>query len=142
MTIPSLSVANSARSAANRQRAAALIAVADPEQAATVTDVISAACTVTGRPLLRITLRQLLLAQPGWGPDRTGKVLEQTMATLEKKSVDPRKLTISWLLDHRAGGKRFMAFCDALYPRTSTPWAGYPFAPKPSTVTQQNTRAS
>lgn len=130
MTIPPLTVANSARHAAARQRAAALIAVADKDNTTDVREVILAACTQQGRPLTRITLRQLLLAQPGWGPDRTSKALEQMLTTLGQPEVNQRKLTIAWLLDKRAGGRRFMAFCDALYPRASAPWPGFPFAAK------------
>jgi hypothetical protein len=138
MTIPPLSTANSARHAAARHRGAALVAVAGGES--TVRDVILAACTEDGKPLTRVTLRQLLMAQPGWGPDRAAKALEHTLTTLGNPEVNQRKLTIAWLLDKRAGGRRFMAFCDALYPRASAPWPGFPFAARPNTTA--DTRAS
>ena len=130
MTRPPLEIANSAALAANRQRAAALLAILDAESPIGVTGVICAACTTSGRPLRRITLRQLLLAQPGWGSDRARKVLEQMTDTLGVENVDLRRLTIAWLLDPRAGGTRFMAFCDALRPRAAGSWTGYPFGPK------------
>lgn len=140
MNHPPLDVAYSAAVAANRQRAAALIAVSDPAAAMSVTGVISAACIPSGRPLRRITLRQLLLAQQGWSSDRVGKTLERTVASLEIESIDLRRLTIAWLLDPRAGGTRFMAFCDALHHRTAGPWDGFPFAPKSKALRDTRTR--
>lgn len=137
---PSLNTANSARAVAERRRSAALIEVASGE--ASVADVITAAATEAGRPLLRITLRQLLLAQPGWGTERTAKVLSQTLTVLESQNVPMRRLTIAWLLDPRAGGRRLMAFCDSLSTRTEPPWVGFPFMPKPQRSGKQTVGAA
>lgn len=131
---PDLSVANSARAASTRARAAKLIAVASSE--ADIYDVITESTTSRGRALLRITLRQLLLAVPGWGNERAARIINQTLTVLNIRpaQVSTRRLTIAWLIDPRAGGRRFMAFCDSLKDNSSAPWAGFPFMPKPSSA--------
>lgn len=134
MNRPPLEQANVAKAQAHRARAAALISVAEGRH--TIVDVIKHAATEAGRPLLRITLRQLLLAQPGWGDERCGSALNQLTAVLGAPAakLHRRKLTIAWLLDARAGGKRFMAFCDVIAAKTDAPWPGFPFAAyQPST---------
>lgn len=127
---PPLSAANSARFEANRQRAEWLVAVANGDS--TVLDVIEWAATDDGRPLMRVPLRKLLLAQPGWGEDRTRTAITKTLAVTGRRGLPTRKVTIAWLLDHRAGGKRFQAFCDALAFTPKTPWTAFPFTPVPA----------
>lgn len=125
---PPLTAANSARFEANRQRAEWLVAVANGDT--TVVDVIEWATTTDGKALLRVPLRKLLLAQPGWGEDRTRSTITKTLAVTGRRGLPTRKATIAWLLDHRAGGKRFQAFCDAVTaPPAKAPWVAFPFTP-------------
>jgi hypothetical protein len=128
---PSLEAANTARTVANKKRAQQLIAIT--EEQLTVHDVIRSAATEVDRSLLRITLRQLLLAQPGWGEQKTTGALKKLASIIGQPAPPLRKLTIAWLLDPRAGGRRFMAFCDTFSTKTSPPWPGFPFTPKPTT---------
>lgn len=127
---PSLDVANSARAAARHVRASALIRVA--EGRASVHDVIQMACTERGKSLLRITVKQLLLAQPGVGDETVARVIRHITDVTDTADVPARRITLAWLLDSRAGGRRFMAFCDALGDNTATPWPGFPFTPRPA----------
>ena len=54
---------------------------------------------------------------------------------LETLALDPatpnRRLTVSWVHDPRAGGRRWFALCDALRPRDQRPWPGFPWQPAP-----------
>jgi hypothetical protein len=54
---------------------------------------------------------------------------------LEALDLSPRtpdkELTVGWLLDPRAGGKRWYALHDALRARDQSPWPGFPWAPPP-----------
>ena len=95
-------------------------------------DVINLACTPNGRPLLRITVKQLLLAQPGVGDESVRRVIDKVIAVTGAHDVPVRRITLAWLLDTRAGGRRFMAFCDALGDNAATPWPGFPFTPRPT----------
>lgn len=133
-TLPSLSTANSARARARRYRASALLAIADDNNRTTVNDILRHACTEKGRPLLRLTLKQLLLAQPGVGDETVTRILNHTVRVVGVASP-PRRLTVAWLLDARAGGRRFMAFCDALADNSKQPWPGFPFMPRPQKTT-------
>ncbi|WIB65455.1 hypothetical protein [Curtobacterium sp. MCBD17_040] len=128
---PPLADANSARAAARHLRATALMHVATGR--ASVHDVIRLACKPNGKPLLRITLKQLLLAQPGVGDETVARITRHVLH-LTGSDVAPRKFTIAWLLDARAGGRRFMAFCDALGNNSATPWPGFPFTPRPARI--------
>lgn len=131
MTVrPSLEVANSARAAARHLRASALVHIAEGRR--TVHDIIQLAATENGRPLLRITVNQLLLAQPGVGDESVRRVLNHITNVTGAADVPIRRITVAWLLDARAGGRRFMAFCDALGDNTQTPWPGFPFTPRPA----------
>jgi len=127
---PSLDVANSARAAARHVRAAALIHVAEGRTG--VHDVIRLACTPNGRPLLRITVKQLLLAQPGVGDETVSRAIRHLLAVTGAGDTPVRRITLAWMLDARAGGRRFMAFCDALGDNSTTPWPGFPFTPRPA----------
>lgn len=131
---PDLATANSAREHAARTRAAALIAVANGEIG--VDAVVKSATTESGRPLLRITVKQLLLALPGWGTERTNRLVNHMNEVLDITGNAPtaRKMTVSWLIDPRAGGRRFMAFCDGMKSKSDAPWPGFPFASKPMAV--------
>lgn len=128
---PSLDVANEARAKARFVRAARLYSLANGST--TVVETIAAATDDAGRPLLRLTLRQLLLAQKGWGEQRTAHVIGRTLSVIGAPETPTRKLTVAWLIDPRSGGRRIMAFCDALSAKDGPPWPGFPFAPHPDT---------
>lgn len=130
MSRPPLSLANSALADARRQRAEWLIAVA--EGTVPLDDFIRHAATEEGRPLLRVKLRQLLMAQPGWGEVKTRALIDHVLAITGAAGMSHTKVTLAWLLDSRAGGKRFLAFLDAITPKAAPPHPGFPFAASPS----------
>src|SRR5690625_4567971 len=72
-TTPSLDTANSALGQARRHRALAVLSVAQGQ--ATVMDIVRQA---TNEPYLKkIRLRQLLMAQEGWGENRADGLITQ-----------------------------------------------------------------
>ena len=117
-----------ARDSARRLRAEWLVAVA--EGLVSVDDVIREAATEEGRPLLKISLRQLLLSQPFVGGVRKDQVMKRMAGTLSSGNVTAKTnkcSTVFSLLDTRAGGRRYIAFQDARMSR-NTPMAGFPFS--------------
>jgi hypothetical protein len=125
--MPALSTANSAKRRANRIRSEHLVAVA--KGTATAVDVVKSAASDEGKALLRLTLRQLLLAQPGWGEDRCRSTIDKITAVT---GTTPDRVTLAWLLDPRAAGRRFFAFCDALHVNNNPPWPGFPHTARPT----------
>lgn len=97
-------------------------------------DVIKAACEPDGAPLRRITLMRLLTEQDGWGRGKATSALERTLRLLDMDPANHRvnTLTIQWLIDARAGGRRVHALADALNTNAETPWEGFPYAPQPT----------
>lgn len=138
MIAPATDATRSAARDAARLRAAALLRLT--QGTATLKEIIEEACTEHGRPLLRIGLRQLLIAQPRVGAKRADELLARTFAALEMEA--PARPTLGWLLDARAGGRRFVAFCDVLVRRFEAPWPGFPFAPNPSAQPPRGTTTS
>lgn len=127
-----LANANSALRSARTMRAEWSVGVA--EGLLTSVDVIEHACTVEGRPLRRMKLRQLLLSQPHWGQARTGEAMTRfaRFAGLAP-SADLDELTAGWLIDSRAGGRRISAWLDAVeVRRDGPPWPGFPYLRKPA----------
>lgn len=126
MTPPRNDVAalNSARRAAALYRAEWLMSITDG--IVTLQELMTEASRPEARALLKLSLRQVLLSQPGWGRKKAEKILMHiesvTGATMER-----RKITVGWLLDPRAGGRRYAAWLDAFEPKT-TPWPGFPYA--------------
>lgn len=94
-----------------------------------VREVLAAAATPPGRPLLRIRLRALLMAMPGVGRATADRQLLQ-LARIA--GADPRDFNpnLSWLIDRRRGGRRYLALLDVLQPKTA-PWPGYPWTAPP-----------
>ncbi|WP_412905262.1 hypothetical protein [Aeromicrobium sp. 179-A 4D2 NHS] len=116
-----------ARRRASRTRAEWLVAIT--EGVVTVDDLIRAACEPDGKPLMKISLSQLLLAQPGVGKAKAERVLRKTHTALSGRGDDSQPLqTVANLVDPRSGGRRYVAFRDALSDR-QTPVTGFPFAP-------------
>lgn len=125
-----LAVANISRAKAQEVRAEWLIGVA--ADLLTMTDLLNHAASPQGRPLRRISLFQLLTSRPGRGPATAKAALSQLRAAL--RCTTPNKsMTIGWLLDNRAGGRRFVAWVNCVeVGRELAPWANWPFAPAPS----------
>ncbi|MCC3299448.1 hypothetical protein [Arthrobacter caoxuetaonis] len=92
---------------------------------ATVADVLKASESKEYRPLLKIRLGMLLRYQPGWGRIRAEGVVDHVLAVTGVK-LDRRLVNVGWLLDPRAGGRRYTAWLDALEPKKNPPWQGFP----------------
>lgn len=92
---------------------------------ATVAKVLEAVAEPENRPLLRLRLRMLLQYQPGWGAVRADQIIDHVLSVTGAK-LDKRLVTVGWLLDPRAGGRRFTAWIDALEPKKDPPWKGFP----------------
>ncbi|WP_251153774.1 hypothetical protein [Cellulosimicrobium sp. Marseille-Q4280] len=120
--------AAAARRSANRRRAEYLSSVTTG--LLSVHDVVAAAAAPDGAPLLRISLRQLLGAQPDWGKSRTEAAMTRLITVLGETRTD-RDQTIGWLVDPRVRGARLLAFADATQTGHGPPWPGFPFAPSP-----------
>lgn len=120
----SLAVLNSARKAANRYRSEWLLSLND--EMVTPADLLAEAGTAAGRPLLKISLSQVLLSQPGWGRKRCDFILKHVLS-IAGVSIDQKNLTVGWLLDSRAGGRRYQAWLDAMESKEGPPWAGFPY---------------
>lgn len=90
-------------------------------------DLFEEASAARGKHLLRIPLRQVLLSTKGIGEARATKVLDRIRRLLGV-STPARDMTVGWLLDSRAGGRRFMAWVDATAEHRSEPWSGFPYS--------------
>ncbi len=125
-----LSLANAALHSARRQRAEWLIGLdsglVDPME------LIAHSAVDSGRALRRLTLRQVLIAQPRWGATRADEVLTRLHAFTHAQA-ELSGLTVGWLVDNRCtGGTRFSALFDVTATnREDPPWPGYPFYDRP-----------
>ena len=127
--------AQTARHKADLIRATALLLVAGGK--INVWGVLQSASIPAGRPLLRLSLRQLLLAQPGVGSRSEEHLLGSLLCRLGLpmgvKASETSGLTVQWLIDPRTNGRRMLAFIDVMNDRAGgPPWLGFPFAPPPS----------
>lgn len=122
---PTLETANAARRNAAVYRAQWLMLIHDGM--VTPGDVLADAAGPQARPLMKLSLRQLLLAQQGWGKTRADGVIDKILSVTDAK-IERRQVTIGWLLDPRAGGRRFAAWLDAFEPRSALGGAGFPYA--------------
>jgi len=124
MTHPDMSPQRAALTVARLDRAEHLVAITlgylSPY------DVIVLACRPERRALRRISLRELLLAQPGVGERRADAFLDLVASLLELPVPFDRKRRIQWLIDPRAGGRRLRAWVDASRPKTP-PSPAFPF---------------
>ena len=121
---------NEAKKRAARMRAEWIISLY--EGYISTTDLITAACVGGNQPLLRLTLRQILANQPGWGEVRTNRTLAALRGLLGLTTTGARRLTIAWLVDARVGGRRVQAWADCLDDKSNPPWPGFPYAPEPA----------
>lgn len=136
MTRPPLEVANSARAEALAARGAALAELRSG--ASDVTGILRRACLPEGKALRRITLVRLLSGQDGWTKRQARTTIRSTLAILgarQSSDSDVDQLTIMWLIDARAGGRRARALADALDPKELPPWTGFPYAVPSSRTT-------
>jgi len=124
-----LSRANAALTTARRQRAEWLIGLdsglVDPME------LIAHSVLDSGRALRRLTLRQILTAQPQWGRTRAGEVLTRLHAFTHAQA-ELSGLTVGWLVDNRCTGTRFQAWFDVMATNhEDPPWPGYPIYDRP-----------
>ncbi len=95
------------------------------------TQLVQHAATDEGAPLLRIRLQKLLLARPGKGPRDADAVIDALLRE-HPSTVPAAKLTVAWLLDNRALGRRFSSWLAVLHAtRKAPPWPGFPFTAEP-----------
>lgn len=126
----SLAVANISRAKAQEVRAEWLIGIS--ADILTMADLLAFAATPPGRPLRRISLFQLLTSRPGRGPATAKAVLAKLRVALRCETPS-QAMTIGWLLDNRAGGRRFIAWGSCVeVGRELTPWNNWPFVAAPS----------
>lgn len=121
---PSIDKARQALARARLLRGEYLVALAS--DLITAHDVVQAAMTDEGKPLRRISLRQLHLSSPGWGERRTKRLLSALSERLGA-SEKTQDMTIAWLIDPRSGGRRYLAWLDAQQPKAHAPWPGFPY---------------
>ncbi|MCU6481284.1 hypothetical protein [Arthrobacter sp. A2-55] len=116
---------NQARQNAARLRAEWMLLVHDGT--VTLNDVLQEAQHQESKALLRLSVRQLLMSQPNWGRGKADSVIGHILSVLDVE-IDRRLVTVGWLLDPRAGGRRFAAWLDAFEPKQRPPWPGFPHA--------------
>ncbi len=120
-----VSLLNSARQQAAIFRAEWLMLIHD--EIMSLSDLMHEAEREESKALLRLTLRQILLAQPGWGRRKTNQILDHILSVLGAK-IDRRQLTAGWLIDPRSGGRRYASWLDAFEEKRTPPWPGFPHA--------------
>ncbi|APX31740.1 hypothetical protein BH708_02305 [Brachybacterium sp. P6-10-X1] len=108
-----------------------------------------AAATAGEKALLRLTLDQLVTAGPGIGQARARDITAQVahiLATTEAHTTTGR-VTIGYILDERARGRRLLAVLDAfishglIRQNADLPvWTGFPFTPRPVDAKVQEQR--
>lgn len=114
-----------------RARAHALASVATG--ACGVADVLVQASTNSTHPLRGISLRNLLLAQPGFGERSAAHVYSRLAASL--RTPLPARVTVGWLVDTRARG-RVAALADAITVPGQA-WPGFPYTSQPESTSPQ-----
>ncbi|MBC9927337.1 hypothetical protein [Leucobacter sp. cx-169] len=117
-----------ARAVANRTRGDWLISLS--EGLASVADLIAYAAGPDGAPLRAITIRRLMATQHGWG-ERRRKQLVRELALVCPTSMSASRLSVGWLIDSRACGRRLVAFSNLIKPH-GPPWPGFPLTHKPA----------
>ncbi|MGL5827739.1 MAG: hypothetical protein ACRCYU_23465 [Nocardioides sp.] len=130
MTSPQPDVvrAREALATARATRAEYLVALA--EGLLTPTDVLEAAAREEGKPLRRILVQQLHMSCKGVGPGTTKRLMAELAARVPG-CPPAHRVTVAWLLDPRAGGRRFLAWLDIQQPKSAPPWPGFPLAARP-----------
>ena len=90
-------------------------------------DVVDAAHEPAAQALRKIRLDHLFVAAQGTSTREWRLIRKRTLGVL-CLDVPDRDLTIGWVIDPRAGGRRLHALKDALRPRLQMPWRGFPWA--------------
>lgn len=90
-------------------------------------DVVDAARHPTAQALRRIRLDELFLSAQGTST-REWRLIRKRILGVLNLDVPDRDLTIGWVIDPRAGGRRLHALKDSLRPRLEVPWPGFPWA--------------
>lgn len=93
-------------------------------------DVIDAARSRAGIPLRRLHLELLFRAVREPKPMNWPSIRARLLAGLGEPVSDD-KLDIGWVLDVRAGGRRYYALREACRPSQQLPWEGFPWDPLP-----------
>ncbi|ACV79047.1 hypothetical protein [Nakamurella multipartita] len=97
----------------------------------TPVDLFRHAATIDGRPLLALTLRQILTHAGGLSGKTIHTRLTRLRARCGADRISMRQLTVGWLLDSRCRGRR-LACWFSLQPsiQREPPWTGFPFTPQ------------
>lgn len=119
-----------ARRDANRVRAHWLAAL--HEGLVTPVDLFRHAATMPGRPLLSLTLRQVLTHTRGHSPRATNHMLRRILVGEDPVGVPTRGPTVGWLLDTRVRGRRLARWVSLQPGASRQPWAGFPFTAPPT----------
>lgn len=126
------------RRAANAMRGELLQLIA--EDALTPWEALVAAATSGERALMRLTLEQLITASNGVGQARARQMVHQVLSILgtTEAGVAGGRVTLAYLLDEKASGRRLLAVLDAFISHglinaceDLTTWPGFPFTPVP-----------
>lgn len=127
------------RRAANAMRGEMLQLIA--EDALTPWEAVVAVATSGERPLMRLTLGQLITASEGIGRARAQRTVEQVLSILgtTEAGVCGGRVTLAFLLDEQARGRRLLAVLDAFISHGLISanedlaiWPGFPFSPVPA----------
>lgn len=91
--------------------------------------------------LRSLRLDQILMTQEGVGAERARRVIEQILTVLEVPSgtTDAKDVTVGYILDSRAAGRRILATLEAFISHgiigdagELSVWPGFPYSPSPS----------
>ena len=105
-----------------------------------------AAATADEKALHRLTLSQLVTAGPGIGQARAKAITDQVVHILSSTEAHTPtgSVTIGYILDDRARGRRLLAVLDAFISHSLirsggdiAVWAGFPFTPRPAPGKEQ-----
>lgn len=116
-----------ARAAAQAMRGEWLAAVR--EGFTTPAEVIAKAADPGFEPLRAIRLTSLLTAQQGCGEVSAGRIVRILLAVVGV-DMKPNRVTVSWLIDRRACGRRLVAFANVVLKDSGPPWEGFPSTPR------------
>ncbi|UQN30456.1 hypothetical protein [Brachybacterium kimchii] len=126
------------RRRANAARGELLQLIAD--ETLTPWEAVIAAATSGDKHLMRLQLAQLITAHPRFGQARASQVIEQVANILDTTPAhSPNgRITLAFILDHQAQGKRLLAVLDAFISHglihdgeDLAVWPGFPFTPPP-----------
>lgn len=92
-------------------------------------DVVEDARHSWALPLRQLRLDRVFL-ESGMSA-RRWRLIRDRMLDVLVENVPPAKLTVGWVLDPRAGGRRHYALGDAVRERITEPWPGFPWQPPP-----------